>query len=157
MKTTIYNTTTEEAGAFRKSPYMVDGKPGKLPSNKVELKVIENDRPTTDQDEVAESTWVADLENKEYRKEWTVRQKTEKELALDNWKHPEFLKRITAPKQLVVAYPGIEAWFRINDLPIVKNTDTITVYINRILEEHQGFVDENKEVLVIEDRPEILS
>ncbi|MFP4018899.1 MAG: hypothetical protein ACLFUH_06585 [Bacteroidales bacterium] len=156
MRYVIYNTDTNEPGPFRKSPYLVDGKPGKLPSHKVELTVVEKDKPTVEDTEIAESKWVADLENKEYRKEWRVRDKTEKELALENWRYPDFKKRITAPKSLVIEYPGIEAWFRINDLPITKDNGTITVYVNRILEEHQSFVDENEDKLTIEDRPEIL-
>ena len=80
MKTTIYNTTTEEAGVISPEPYMVDGKPGILPDNLIELPVIETQRPQITETQKLKSSWVADLENMEYRHEWQVIDLTNEEI-----------------------------------------------------------------------------
>ena len=81
MKTTIYNTTTEEAGVIRQEPYTVDGKPGILPDYLVELPVIEAEMPIITETQKLKNSWVADLENMEYRQEWEVIEKTKEEMA----------------------------------------------------------------------------
>src|SRR6056297_3561500 len=80
MKTTIYNTTTSEAGAIRQEPYTVDGKPGILPDHLVELPVIETERPIITETQKLKNSWVADLENMEYRQEWQIIEKTKEEM-----------------------------------------------------------------------------
>ena len=80
MKTTLYNTTTSEAGVIRKEPYMVDGKPGILPDHLVELPAIETERPQITDTQKLKNSWVADLENMEYRQEWEVIEKTKEEM-----------------------------------------------------------------------------
>jgi hypothetical protein len=48
MRTFLYNLDTGERGAFRDGPYLVDGRPGVLPSNMVEITVVEEDSPRFD-------------------------------------------------------------------------------------------------------------
>jgi hypothetical protein len=69
------------------------------------------------------------------------------------WKQPSFAKRIVAPVQLVMQYPAIEAWFRINDLPIIRIESTLFCYCNVILPEHQQLVDSLSGIVSIENRP----
>lgn len=69
------------------------------------------------------------------------------------WHQPPFVKRIIAPVQLIMQYPAIEAWFRINNLPIVRVETTLYCYCNVILSEHQQLVDQLSQIVSIEDRP----
>jgi hypothetical protein len=69
------------------------------------------------------------------------------------WHQPPFAKRIIAPVQLVMQYPAIEAWFRINDLPIIRVESTLYCYCNVILPEHQQLVDALQGIVSIENRP----
>jgi hypothetical protein len=69
------------------------------------------------------------------------------------WHHPSFQKRIVAPVQLVMQYPAIETWFRINDLPIVRIEGTLYCYCNLILPEHQALVNSLQGIVSIEDKP----
>jgi hypothetical protein len=89
----------------------------------------------------------------QYRKVWTIIDKTAFEIAMEAWHHPEFAKRIVAPVQLVMQYPAVETWFRINDLPIVRNGCALYCYCNLILTAHQQLVDATQGIVIIEDRP----
>jgi len=80
MKTIFYNTLTEELGKARATPYTVDGQPGILPENIIELEVIEAERPVISELETAAMEWVIDLPMNQYRQEWTVRDLTEEEI-----------------------------------------------------------------------------
>ena len=80
MRYTIYNTTTNEAGAIRQEPYTVDGKPGILPDHLVELPAIETERPQITDTQKLKNSWVADLENMEYRQGWEIIEKTKEEM-----------------------------------------------------------------------------
>ena len=80
MKTIFYNTLTEELGKSMATPYTVDGQPGILPDNIIELEVIEAERPVISELETAAMEWVIDLPMNQYRQEWTVRNLTEEEI-----------------------------------------------------------------------------
>ena len=45
MKTILYNTTDKKLGRRFNPQYLVDGKPGKLPSNMIELAIVETEPP----------------------------------------------------------------------------------------------------------------
>lgn len=156
MKTVIYNTTTEEPGAIRSEPYTVDGQPGKLPDHLVELPVIYTERPSITDTQKRKSEWVVDLENMEYRQEWQVIDKTDYEIALEDWIYEDFEKRIIAPKSLGELYPGIETWFRLNEFPIKVIGEDVMLYCHTILKKHQNIIDEHADIITIEDRPVIL-
>ena len=77
------------------------------------------------------------------------------EIAMVNWHHPEFEKRIVAPASLVNDYPAIGVHMWINKLPIEPSTDgnLLYLYMNLIRPEHQALVDSLEGVLTIENRP----
>jgi len=80
MKTIFYNTTTAKLGKSRATPYTVDGQPGILPDNIIELEVIEAERPVISEMETAAMEWVIDLPMNQYRQEWTIRDLTDEEI-----------------------------------------------------------------------------
>ena len=147
---TLYNITDNTAGQFRAEPYTVNGKPGTLPDNIVELDVVRGELPTGKKEISRE--WIADLEAKQYREIVHWREYTEKELALQDWVHVDFAMRIVAPIQLALEYPQFEVWFRLNDLPILKRGQQILCYCNEILPQHQPLVD-SVESITVENRP----
>jgi hypothetical protein len=85
MKTILYNTETNESLPEEyNGGFMVDGKPGLVEEPYIELQLVEEEQPEYNPSlQVRTSKWVADLENLEYRLEWTVRDKTESELITD--------------------------------------------------------------------------
>jgi len=44
MKTILYNTTDKKLGKRFTPQYLVDGRPGKLPSNLIELAIVESEQ-----------------------------------------------------------------------------------------------------------------
>jgi len=81
MKTLLYNIQTNQVGSIRQGEYLVDGKKPKLPSHIVELQVVEQERPSIPDTQKLSAEWVVDLENKEYRQEYTIYEKTKEEIA----------------------------------------------------------------------------
>lgn len=87
------------------------------------------------------------------------REATEEELAamqvapvnLD-WLH-DYPLRIVAPKTLALDYPQFYVWFMLNDLPMEKLGDSVHIYINEIMPEHQSLIDSLNGVITIESRP----
>jgi len=71
------------------------------------------------------------------------------------WHYPQFLKRIIAPIDLVMADVGIKmyGWFQLNQLPIVKINTTVQLYCNEILPQHQAIVDQLEGMIFVQDRP----
>ena len=148
---TLYNINeNKKVGQLRAEPYTVNGKPGTLPDNIVELDVIRGELPQGKKEISRE--WIADLEAKQYREIVHWREYTEQELALQDWQHVDFAMRIVAPIQLALEYPQFEVWFRLNDLPIIKRGQQILCYCNEILPQHQPLVD-GIEAITVEKRP----
>lgn len=79
--TILYNTIEDKLGQRFNPQYLVDGKPGKLPSDIIELAIVDNPRPETTETQTVSQKWVIDIEQREYRQEWTVRELTKRELA----------------------------------------------------------------------------
>lgn len=73
----------------------------------------------------------------------------------DTWHYPDLLKRIVAPIALVMDDIGIKmyGWFQLNNLPIISKGETVYLYCNVILPEHEAIVDGLGETVTIEDRP----
>jgi hypothetical protein len=88
--------------------------------------------------------------------EWTVVNKTEYEIAMEDWDSSAHLLRIVAPIQLIMDDIGIKmyGWFQLNNLPIVNKITTVRLYCNSILPEHQAVVDQLQGVIVVENIPE---
>jgi len=109
-------------------------------------------------DYVMEVHKVTTTESKYYGK-WrilhTVTVKTEAEILLDSWQHPEYSKRITAPAVLVFEDIGIKmlGWWQLQGLPFETNGETIYLYCNEILPQHQAIVEQLEELITIETLP----
>ncbi len=165
MKTVLYNKTTKQviAGPFDPQ-YLVDGIPGPVINPIVELKIMEDTQPEFNPlTQNISSEWVANTTKKTRTLTWTVSEKSVEELAQlaeklridtlisNGWHHPQFAKRIVAPVQLVMQYPAVETWFRINDLPIIRVEGTLYCYCNLILAAHQQLVIATQGIVTIED------
>lgn len=78
---TLYNINTEQHSKFYENPYTVDGQPGILPDEIIELEVIQVPYPTTlTEFQKAEPNWVVDEVNMEYRREWIITDLTPEEI-----------------------------------------------------------------------------
>ena len=117
---TLYNTLTTEAGQFRSTPYTVNGKPGTLPDNIVELDVVRTEQPTGDI-VITETGYKADLKAKEYRQFYKHRDMTKPELIdrfnaeqeakdqeLDILKLKEVLRGLSDKKEFMLHYKAKE-------------------------------------------------
>lgn len=74
----------------------------------------------------------------------------------DDWSYPSYVKRIIAPISLIMDDTGIKmyGWFNLNNLPVVNKNNTIYLYCNVILPEHQAIVDSYQGIITIENKPE---
>lgn len=154
MKTVLYDQSIGMMIGWFEGGYKVDGMPYAVDPPVYELQVIEIDQP--DHNPATQSIhkeWVIDIENGLYKTVWIISNKTPYELAMESWHHPEFAKRIIAPIELVMQYPAVETWFRINDLPIVRIGSVLNCYCNLILPAHQQLVDALSGIVTIEERP----
>ncbi len=165
MTTILYNKETEELeGDFREGWYKVDGVRPQLPDNIVELEVEYENMPSYDQTtQRVENAWTVDLVNNKYIREWVVIDLTQQEIdtitALEDWKEPNFVKRIVAPISLIMDDVGTKmyTWFTIDELPIKNlNNGTVHLYCNNILPEHQHIIDSLEGTVSVEDIPQIL-
>jgi len=136
--------------------YVATGTRPNLPEGTVELVVVDVPPPQYDAaTQKLSSIWQVDLQTNEYRRIWTVTNKTQSEIAMQNWKHSQYLKRIIAPKGLLFDDIGIQmyGWFQLNNLPVELIDNNIYLWCNEILPEHQAIVDNLQGVIVIQDRP----
>jgi hypothetical protein len=81
MTYTLYNKTTAEHGPLRSTPYTVDGEPGVLPDNMVELTVIRLSPPALTAGQRIEQSITADLDDGTLTFGWSVIEPTDDELA----------------------------------------------------------------------------
>lgn len=82
-KTILYNKDTQKVLSVHDKGYFVDGKKPNLPSNIVELKVIENEQPAYDITKNVEQTFTVDLQAKTLTKSYTISDKTEEQIHAD--------------------------------------------------------------------------
>jgi len=82
MYTLLYNTATQTPGPIRNGRYLVDGKPSILPDDIVELEVEEDIIPSynTATQKLECSDYFADLNDKKWKRTYTVVDKTQQEL-----------------------------------------------------------------------------
>jgi hypothetical protein len=153
-KTLLINIDTNQILGMFEDCYKVDGLPCSVIPPVYELTISDLEAPEYNPiTQVISKDMVADILNGLYKSVWTIRNKTAHELAMESWHHPAFAKRIIAPVQLVMQYPAVETWFRINDLPIVREGIILYCYCNIILPAHQQLVNSAAGVITIEDRP----
>lgn len=150
--TILYDKTTQSVLSWHPSGYLVDGKKPQLPSNIVELDVVYADTPTPSPTQKVVESW--DVTDTQYKQVFTLVNKTAYEIAVDDWKHMEFSKRITAPKSMLFTAIGAPmfAYLQINqNLVINKDDQDYYVYVNTIGQEFEYIINDNN--LTVEDRP----
>lgn len=128
MKTFFYYTDTGNWGPFRNGRYMVDGKPGELPNNIVEIEYVEESYPNYDFDtQIVERSEELDLNLKKYFVRYTIRNLTPEEI---EDRKPKF--NDCTPRQ-----------FRLGLLDYGIDPDNITSMIQQIPDD-----EERKRVLI---------
>jgi hypothetical protein len=81
MRTRLYNTETGELGRIRDGNYLVDGQPGVLPPNMVELEVVVIEAPEYNEaTQMVERREYVDLPTLRFVYEYYIRDLTEQEL-----------------------------------------------------------------------------
>ena len=167
MKTILYNTQTEQIeGRIRKGLFNdiynsgLSVEPGWLPDHVIELVVTEDPIPEYDPiTQTLSGERVVDLENKLYKTVYTVTDKTQEQIQHEawthDWPHPEYAKRIVAPKTLAMEDVGAKmyVWFMLEKLPVVPVGDHVHLYCRYIREEHEMIIDSLQGVITIEDSP----
>lgn len=157
---TLYDIQSETHGQFRSKPYTVNGLPGQLPDNVIELDVVYSDYPQGDI-VITKTDWVADIELKQYRQVYEYREMTEQEIALREWKHEEYAIRINAPLALMMPseqntlFHQFYGWFAAQKFPIDRDGGYVRIWCHTILEPHQAIMDDLvlQGVITIDDRP----
>jgi hypothetical protein len=128
MRTFFYYLDTGEWGPFRDGPYMVDGKPGILPDNIVEIEYVENPYPNFDNDtQTVDRSENMDLNQKKYFVNYSVRNLTQQEI---EDRKPQYNE--CTPRQ-----------FRLGLLDYGIDPDTITSMISQLPD-----IDERKRVSI---------
>ena len=86
-----------------------------------------------------------------YEQVWTVEALTPSE----DWKYPEFQKRIVAPDALLLDDVGSKVfnWFTGKGLPFENHGANIRLYFNDVLPQHQTLVGQFEGVITIEEKP----
>jgi hypothetical protein len=158
MTKILYNTELQRFYGEARAIYHL-GSPQQLvlPNNVIELDLTEDPEPSySGTTQKLTSQRVVDVTNKRWNLEWTVVNKTEYEIAMEDWDSSAHLLRIVAPIQLIMDDIGIKmyGWFQLNNLPIVNKITTVRLYCNSILPEHQAVVDQLQGVIVVENIPE---
>jgi len=158
MSKILYNTELQRFYGEARAIYHL-GTPQQLilPSNVIELDLTEDPEPIySGTTQKITSQRVVDVTNKRWNLEWTIVNKTEYEIAMEDWDSPSHLLRIVAPIQLIMDDIGIKiyGWFQLNKLPIVNKITTVRLYCNSILPEHQTVVDQLQGVIVVQNRPQ---
>jgi hypothetical protein len=167
MKHLIYNTIDNEIVVPPYNGLYTDNHPrGILKPYEIELEVIDVPTPPFNPatHRAKQLEWEVDTFAKTYTRQWEIVPLTEYELAVREWKHTEYEKRITAPKMLTIQFAGVLKWFEIENLPFHSDENFIYLWCRFIRPEHQGLIDiANSQLegtglsIVIGDRPEILS
>jgi hypothetical protein len=163
----LYNTNTETIeGRPYNGRYIDKYTQGKLNNGIIELEVIDVPAPHFDPTthRAKQLEWEIDTFAETHTRQWEIVPLTEYELAVREWKHTEYEKRITAPKMLTIQFAGVLKWFEIENLPFHSDENFIYLWCRFIRPEHQGLIDiANSQLegtglsIVIGDRPEILS
>lgn len=160
MKTVLYNKDNGSMSREYEGGYIVDGHPGWLPDNMVELTIAYAEQPEYDSEtEYLTGAIEVDLENNQLIHSWEIKQYSAYEIAIREWHHPEFPKRIKIPKVLngqnvLEYYPSIALHMLVNGLPIESDDTHYYLYMRVILPEHQSLVDSLSEYITVEFLPE---
>jgi hypothetical protein len=162
MYTILYNIDTNKViGSPRKGYYTVDGIRPELDYPIIELELYTEPQPLYNKElEYLSKVEYASIPERRWITSWEIVPlpiESEYEVAIKNWIYLKYSKRIIAPIGLVMEDVGIKmlGWFQVNQLPVVKmGTDSVALYCNEILPQHQNLVDSLQGIITIEDRPE---
>jgi hypothetical protein len=157
MTKILYNTELQRFYGEARAIYHL-GTPQSLvlPANVIELELTEDPEPSySGTTQKLTSQRVIDVTNKKWNLEWTVVDKTEYEIAIEDWDDTKFSLRIVAPIELIMDDIGIKmyGWFQVNKFTIVRKLPHVRLYCNTILPEHQSILDSLQGVVFVENRP----
>lgn len=157
MSKILYNTELQRFYGEARAIYHL-GTPQSLvlPNNVIELELTEDPQPSySAQTQKLTSQRIVDVINKKWNLEWTVVDKTNYEIAVEDWDNMSYSLRIVAPIGLIMEDIGIKmyGWFQVNKFTIVRKLPNVRLYCNSILPEHQAVVDSLQGLIVIENRP----
>lgn len=144
MNTLLYNKKTGQAGPIRIGKYMVDGKPGILPEDIVELEVEETPMPAYDIEtqKIEMTEYVADLQNKKWKNGYRIIEKSEEEIS-QYQKDKETLQKNTQYEELIqLGYqiPNTDIYLSIGDSDRIAWNQLLTL-INEMLNSNLASVD----------------
>lgn len=157
MKTILYNSATQQViSPIYQDGYKVDGQPQSVEPPIYELEYIETTQPEHDPvTQYVTQEFLPDFDENEYRQVWYVHDRTDFEIAMQDWAYPEFQKRIVAPDALLLDDVGSKVfnWFTGKGLPFENCGDNIRLYFNDVLPQHQALVAQFDQIITIESRP----
>lgn len=138
--TLINNGSLIEFKHFAETPPVLSANKGRW------LPVVEDDYPILTQNQVAELVQYESDEH--WFMTWVTRSKT----AIELWDYPEFVVRITAPKELIFDQVGMgmKLWFDLNKLPVDLIGDNVYLYCNEILNAHKPVLISLKNIIMVE-------
>lgn len=170
MKTILINTETGKLinGVIYPDGYRAKYPQGKLKHNEAEAQVIETPRPDFNPDthKVIQLEWEIDTIALTYTRKWEVVPLSDYEIALREWVHPEYAKRIRVldNKALKIQMTNVLIYWDEEGMPRDMKNGYIRLWCNQILPEHTAFIDSANEFLAQfgeqvyeENRPEILN
>lgn len=142
-RTYLYDTNESEILSVHENGYYVDGKKPTLPNGIVELTHVEAEKLAPTPTHKVTKLVEVDLTSKEYKVNYVLEEKTEREIFLETWDHPEYEMRVKAPITLVFDGRGLalKAWCELRGLPMVSKGDDIYIYLNTIDEQFQSDVE----------------
>lgn len=162
MKTVLYDIQQDKVISKEfDGGYYVDGKKPQLPTNIIELTVLNNTIPSYDSEtqKLTGGNWVADLINYTYHKDWEVVDLTPYEIALKEWKHPEYAQKLHVHGSVLFTSTGTAYRSYIQDrgypFEITPENDYL-IWINDVLPDHEAYINSlvQNELCVITQRPQ---
>ena len=164
METILYDIANQKfLGKARKGFYLVDGKRPQLNNGIAELVITEQAQPTFNTEtEKIEFTWVIDLNNGEYRKEYRVVALSVYEIAAKAWKHPEYSRKLIVDEFVAESGKGSKHFTRFNlkqnPMEYDELNNKIQIWIDGVDSKYQDELNSllNEGLVTIETRPQIL-
>ena len=163
--TAIHNTLTGTT-TIRQLP-TIAGQPHPLPEHYIVLEVINN--PAPDYNPATHrltSEYIVNLEELQYVRVWTEVALTAYELAVREWVHPEWAKRIKVMNEpaLKMKMANVLTYWDDEGFPRDTHNGYIRLWCNEVLPSHQVFIqtanewlEQFNEEVHEEDRPKILN
>lgn len=155
--TIIWDSENDKIIKKFKNPPLIDGEKIELEPPLWELEYIVEPMPEYDYITQKISRVITkDLENKIWTESWTIENKGDYEIAVDDWVEMDWQLRINAPVDLILTNDTtIKFWayFNLKKFPIIVRDDRVLLYCNSILDEHLAVLDSFSDVIKLETRP----